>query len=379
MSSNFRIALIHDEFIRRGGAERVCEEILRVFPESDIYALYAGSNPKLTVDRKTYAIHTSFLQNFPVWFRKHPGRMLPFLPHAAEQFDLSQYDIVISSSSGFAKGIVTRSHVPHVSYTHTPTRYLWDDALTVARNRKRLRLPLKILQHYLRIADYAAAQRPDFLIANSEYTRSRIKKFYHRDSTVIYPPIDTSFFTPKSGERLWSRQDPFLVVGRLTPTKLIHHAISVCEKLQLPLVVVGVGQEQARLKKLGGKHTTFIGKANQEELRSLYRQSRALLHPGIEDFGMVVVEALACGTPVIAQDAGGVREIMTSKKQGVLYEGEQEEHLAEAIRKFIESEKTFNAGEMQKSILRFSSQRFDESLKNYIEDVLKRWNTVNSR
>jgi glycosyltransferase involved in cell wall biosynthesis len=299
--------------------------------------------------------------------------MLPLLPQAAEQFDFSAYDLIISSSSGFAKGIITRSTIPHICYCHTPTRYLWDASHEVAgrtgRGSKRI---LTMLQHYLRMVDFAAAQRPDILIANSKYTQSRIETYYRRSSTVIYPPIDTSLFTPKPSERLNISQAPFLLVGRLTPSKYFDQAINVCEKLQLPLIVVGAGRELPRLKKLAGRFTRFVGKVSNDELRMHYRQARALLQPGIEDFGMASAEALACGTPVIAFGEGGVREIVDHRKHGIVYTEQLPESMAEAIRQFFDHEYTFTPEILQQRALLFSRNRFTQAMTNMVEETLKK-------
>lgn len=376
MSENPKIAVIHDELVRRGGAEGVFEEMLRIFPQADVYALYSSNNPQLTVDGKTYPIHTSFIQKLPLALRQHPGRVLPLLPHAAEQFDFSEYDLVISSASGFAKGAITRTNIPHICYCHTPTRYLWDAGHEVARSRRGIvRWTLKGLQHYLRLADFAAAQRPTIMIANSKYTQARIAAYYRRESAVIYPPIDTQFFTPKPSEKLWANQDPFVVVGRLTASKHFDQAIAVCEKLQLPLVVVGTGPEIHRLKKRAGKHTRFTGRVSREELRTLYRRARALLQPGIEDFGMASAEALACGTPVIALGEGGVREIVTHSHHGWLYSERRAEAMAEAMRQFLRVESSFQPELLQKQAMKFGVGRFRQELKNIVARELNSGNT----
>ncbi|MEX1111952.1 MAG: glycosyltransferase [Candidatus Andersenbacteria bacterium] len=376
MSSDLNIALVHDELVRRGGAEHVFEELVRLFPQSDVYALYSSNTPYLTVEGIKYHIHTTFIQHLPMWFRRHPGRILPLLPHATEQLDLSQYDLVISSSSGFAKGVITRASVPHLSYIHTPTRYLWEEAHTVIKNRSWVtRAGGAFLQHYLRIADYAAAQRPNQLIANSRYTQQRIASYYRRPSQVIYPPIDTTYFTPKSNERLWSSQDPFLIVGRLTPLKYFEQAIAVCEKLQLPLVVIGAGHNEHNLRKLAGKHTSFIGKVPDEELRNYYRRARALIQPGVEDFGMTAAEALGCGTPVIAYGAGGVLEIVEHRRHGYLYTEQRTEALAEAMRQFLLIEQDFIPSLLQRQALRFSRIRFQAEILKQVEEALILRNT----
>lgn len=369
------MALVHDELTRRGGAEIVLEELLRLFPKADVYTLYAGK-PLLMVDGITYHIRTSFLQRWPLWFRRHPSRLLPLLPHAAEQFDLSAYDLVITSASSFAKSVVTRVNVPHLCYCHCPTRYLWDTTHeVVARQRWLMRGAGTALLHYLRLADFTAAQRVDVFLANSRYTQQRIKSYYRRSSAVAYPPIDTTYFTPQSsalgrGGRQESDPSYFLVVGRLTALKNFDQAIAVCEKLELPLVVVGTGDNLTRLKKLAGKYTRFVGGVSRVQLRKYFREARALLQPGREDFGMVAAEALACGTPVIALSHGGAAEVVEHGVTGILYNDPMEESLAEALRQFLFKENSFNREVLQQSVLRFSRVHFANTISEQVTKLM---------
>ncbi|PIT97829.1 MAG: glycosyl transferase [Candidatus Andersenbacteria bacterium CG10_big_fil_rev_8_21_14_0_10_54_11] len=361
-----RIALVHDELTRRGGAEMVFEQLAALYPSADLYSLYAGT-PLLRSGDMLRVVHTSFLQSLPLWFRRHPSRLLPLLPQAAEQFDLSEYDAVISSASGFAKGIVTRVGVPHICYCHAPTRYLWDAAHAVLHGRA---LPLRLggsaVQHVLRLFDYSAAQRVDYFIANSRYTQERILRYYRRESTVIYPPIVTSFFTPGRGER----GDYFLCVGRLSPAKRFDQAIRVCSKLGLPLVIAGTGAKLEALRRLGGGHVRFTGRTSSHDLRELLRGARALLQPGIEDFGMATAEALACGTPVIAVGRGGVREIVRPRESGLLYPDPQEEALAEALRQFLMEQPVFPRERLQQSVLKFTAARFKTEITAFTSRVM---------
>ena len=208
--------------------------------------------------------------------------------------------------------------------------------------------------HYLRLADFTASQRVDVFLANSQYTQRRIDNYYRRASTVVYPPIDTSFYTPG----LASKRDYFLVVGRLTAAKYYEQAVSVCEKLELPLVVVGKGYCLPRLKRLAGKYTCFTGDVSREELRDYLRGARALLQPGREDFGMAAAEALSCGTPIIALGLGGAEEVVKQNVTGILYNTPVEEVLAETMRQFLQKEKNFAAEVLQQSVLKFSRARF---------------------
>ncbi len=376
-SDSLKVAIVHDELVRRGGAEIVLEELLRIFPRADVFALYAGNTPKMTVDGTTYTIKTSSLQKLPLWFRLHPGRLLPFLPQAAEQFDLSPYELVLSSASGFAKAIVTRSDILHICYCHTPTRYLWDAYQASIKNRPNVHIPLRFLLHYLRMVDFAAAQRPDAYIANSEYTKSRIQTYYRRESVVVYPPIDTEFFTPNRNisKSIQKPEGYFLCVGRLTQEKRFDQAIQVVEKLGLNVKIVGTGSDEKRLKKLAGKHTEFLGNISREQLRETYRSARALIQPGVEDFGMSSVEALACGIPVIAYGKGGITEIIVNGVQGILYNAPLPEVLAEAMRQFLRIERAFHPGNLQKRAMKFGTEAFRASIREQVEYMLQVRNT----
>lgn len=365
---SLRIALVHDELTRRGGAEAVFEEICRMFPAADVYALYAGQ-PIISINNITRPINTTFLQKFPLWMRRHPSRLLPWLPFAAEQLDFSNYDIVVSSSSGFAKAIITRSNVPHLCYCHTPTRYLWSDyRAALQRSAGGSRWLARLLLHQMRLFDFAAAQRVDKFLANSEWTRQRVASFYRRSADVLYPPIDTTFFTPTPNQKYL--KSFFLCVGRLNPSKHFDQTIAVCEKLRLPLIIVGQGPELPRLKKIAGKYTLFAGKVSPEKLRDYYRQARALIQPAEEDFGMASVEAQACGTPVIAYGQGGALEAARQGITGILYSQPTVEALAEAVRVFIEKEHAFIPENLQQQAMRFSRERFKEGLKKHVESLV---------
>ncbi|MAF81240.1 glycosyl transferase [bacterium] len=366
--ANLRVAIVHDELTRRGGAEAVLEELIRIVPQANVYALYAG-RPQITVDGKTYPVTTSFLQRLPRWWRRRPARVLAFLPYAAEQLDLAAYDLVISSASAFAKGVVTRSNIPHVCYCHTPTRYAWDTSHQVlARTPRWQRGFGKMLLHFIRLSDYAAAQRVDHYIANSQWTQERIATYYQQPSAVVYPPIDTGFFTPTPGGQ--GSRDYFLCVGRLTPSKQFDQAIAVCEKLGLRLIIVGTGYDRRRLERLAGENTTLVGKVSRQELRDYYRNAKAVIQPGEEDFGMATAEALACGTPVIAYGVGGAREVIRHTETGLLYQQPTVEALAEAMRTFLAEPQAFSTGTLQQSVLRFSIAQFRRGIVRQLEQAI---------
>lgn len=367
------VAIVHDEFTRRGGAEIVVEELIRLMPQAMIFGLYAGT-PLIAVDGQTRPIHCSFLQKLPLWFRRHPSHLLPLLPHAVEQFDLAEFDLVISSASGLCKGVITRVDVPHLSYCHAPTRYLWDSTHEAIRMAwPGTKWLARLVFHYLRIVDFAAAQRVDQFIANSKYTQQRIANYYGRTSEVIYPPIDTAFFTPSSEENKYQLNRSsryFLCVGRCNASKKFDQVIRVMDKLNYPLIIIGRGREQKRWRQLAGSKTRFINQVNRAGLRKYYREARALVQPSIEDFGMATAESLACGTPVIALGEGGAAEIVKPGETGVLYEDQSEEALAEAVREFNQIEKKFNRGRLQNSVLHLSRQNWRRRMTEAIQAIL---------
>lgn len=367
--SEWRIALVHDELTRRGGAERVLEEIIDLLPQADVFALYAGE-PHLIVNARSYAIKTTFLQKMPRWFRSHPRRLLPLLPYAAEQIDVANYDLVISSASAFAKGVVTRANIPHLCYCHTPARFLWDTHNDVIRACPWLtRSAARFFFHTLRISDFAAAQRVDSFIANSHWTKQRIASYYRRPSEVIYPPIDTAYYTPSNGNIFG--QPYFLCVGRLTRSKHFEQAIAVCEKLETHLVIIGDGDDRKHLERMAGKYTTILGQTDRTALRSFLRGAMALLQPAEEDFGMASVEAMACGTPVIAYGVGGANEIIRPWETGILYDTRRVEALAEAVRRFLSNQKAFKMETLQLRALDFSRDVFRQQFITKIKQVVE--------
>jgi len=218
------------------------------------------------------------------------------------------------------------------------------------------------------MSDYAAAQRVDQYIANSRWTQERISTYYQRPSTVVYPPIDTTYFTPAPGSS--NTRDYFLCVGRLTPSKHFEQAIAVCEKLGLRLVIVGTGHDKRRLRRLSKGNTYFAGKVSKKELREYYRNAKAIIQPGEEDFGMASAEALACGTPVIAYGIGGVTEIVRHHETGILYQQPTVEALAEALRTFLSQPRAFAVGPLQESVLRFSVARFRQGIIREISALI---------
>ncbi|NTW89908.1 MAG: glycosyltransferase family 4 protein [Candidatus Moranbacteria bacterium] len=332
--SSHRTAFVHDFLVSYGGAERVLESLIKLDAEAPIYTiLYDEEAMKGRFEGRE--IRTSFLQKLPKFIRKRYRWLLPLYSVAVESLDLREFDIVISSSGAWSKGIVTRLRTFHIAYLHSPMRLLWDANeryLDMVRAGTFGRFVGRIYLSYLRVWDREAADRPDLLVSNSEYTRERVAKYYRRDSVVVYPPVTLS----EGPAPRPAREDFFLVVSRLTASKGIDIAVEAFNKLRLPLRIVGDGRERARLTASAGDSVTFLGSVGDAELVSLYRRARAVVVPSEEDFGMTAAEAVRLGTPIIALGRGGAVEIIREGLTGELFGAPTPEVLAEAVRRFLD-------------------------------------------
>ncbi|OGI21302.1 MAG: hypothetical protein A2808_01400 [Candidatus Moranbacteria bacterium RIFCSPHIGHO2_01_FULL_55_24] len=361
-----RIALVHDFLVSFGGAERVLAALHELYPEAPIYTLLA--DPAVTERVVPGAtIRTSWLQKLPGFLRRRYRLLLPFFPVAVETFDLREYDVILSSSGAWSKGVVTRLHTWHIAYLHSPMRYAWDyheAYLREARPSGLFRFLVRLFMSYLRVWDVQAADRPDILLSNSFFTAERVRKYYRRESEVIYPPaLDLAERFPDISASDAGKREHFLMVARLTASKKADVVIDAANKLGVPLVVVGSGPEAKHLRKAAGKTVRFAGKADDAALAALYQKARALILPSEEDFGMVAVEALSFGVPVIAYDYGGIREIIEDKKTGLFVESQTPEVFAAALARFIASESSFDRTLVRRAAERFSKQAFQEKIK----------------
>lgn len=359
------IALLHDWFITLGGAEKVIRELYLSLNKPPIYTLFAKKEllQKLNInieDVKTFLRNSIFIEKFYKAF-------FPVYPFLIEQIDLSNYDIVITSSHFVAKGFLSRSDQIHICYCHTPARYLWDLYFAY---RKRLSPFAKVLfaffAHYLRIWDYYSSQRVDYFIANSKYVAKRIKKFYGRDAVVIYPPVDVDNFTVVT-----KKDDYFITASRLVKYKNIDLIIKAFSKLkERRLLVIGEGEEIKNLKKIATKNIEFLGFVNDKELAYYLSHAKAFIYASEEDFGILPVEAQACGTPVIAYGKGGVLESVIENKTGVFYYNLSPESLIEAIDKFEKRIDIFNPYLIRKNAERFSSKVFRHKFVQFLNNVI---------
>lgn len=321
-----RVAIVHDYLVDSGGAERVVEALHELYPDAPIFT--SVYDPGTTF--KSFAsmdVRTSFLQRLPV--RKSNYKwLLPFYPLAFESFDLSEFDVVISSASAFAKGIVTPAETLHVCYCYTPPRFAWRFHEYLAREglgRVR-RAVVGLVVHYLRIWDFAAAQRVDHFVAVSQTTARRIHKNYHRQSMVIPPPVEVDRFSVCD-----EIDDYYLIVSRLAPYKRIDLAVEAFNSLGRPLRIVGAGVDARRLQRMAAPNVEFLGHLPEAELGRLYARCRAVVFPGVEDFGIVPLEANAAGRPVIAYAAGGALETVVQGVTGTFFREPTADALAQAV------------------------------------------------
>ena len=363
-----RVALIHDWLTGMRGGEKVLEVIANLFPEAPIYTLFhfPGS---VSETLESHAIHTSFLQSYP-GLRTHYRRLLPLFPTAVEDLDLSAYDILISTSHCVAKGAKARPEAKHICYCHTPMRYVWDQQKTYFPDSQSLIGRLRdVALNRLRRWDVDTADRVDCYIANSSFVADRVNRYYGRQADVIHPPVDTDLFTPKDD----STGDYCLMVSALSPYKRIDLAIEACASLGLELRVVGEGPERGNLEKYGRDKIGLLGRVGDQELRDLYRHATCFIQPGVEDFGISSVEALACGCPVVALGRGGILDIVENGIHGVLYdEADHGPSLAAAIDKSTTIR--FNKTTLRRRAESFSVAKFEDQLRKLLDLRLPGWN-----
>ncbi|GCE03787.1 glycosyltransferase [Dictyobacter aurantiacus] len=357
-----KVALVHDYLNQMGGAERVVLAFHEIFPEAPLYtSIY---DPK-RVDPafQKMDIRTSFMQKLPLVTRHHQP-YLPLYPFAMENLDLRGYDLVLSSSSAFGKGVITRPETMHICYCHTPMRWCWNYQEYVEREQlgKVARGVLPFLITGLRVWDQTSAQRVDHFIANSPAIAERIRKYYRREAAYIPPPVDTKRF-PFEPDMLPG--DYFLAVSRLIPYKRLDLAIEACNRLQLPLVIIGGGRDEERLKRLAGPTIRFMGRLSDEEVIYYFQHCRAFLFPGEEDFGITPLEAQACGRPIIAYGAGGALASIIDGVTGVFFQEQTVESLASVLATF--DERHFDPQVIHNHALEFDNSRFNRRILQFIE------------
>ena len=362
-NKNIKVALIHDFLTEYGGAERVLEALVKMYPSAVVYTAYVdrrkfGKNGRYLTDS---VIISSVFQKI-IFFKKLISPMRVFAPLVFRHFNLDDFDLVISSTNTyFAKAVVVRNGL-HICYCHTPPRYLY--GYPTARNWKKSlvgRLIGELMNFALRQVDFSVSQKPNVMIANSKEVQARIKKFYRRDSVVVYPPVEVGDYQVKSGGSY------YLVVSRLARAKRVDLAILAAKRLKIKLKVVGTGVELDSLKKIAGSDTEFLGFVPDKNLWEIYAQAKAFLFTAEEeDFGMTPVEAMLMGRPVIALNQGGVKETVVDGSTGVLFENADVDDLVRAIKRF--EKMSFNIDDIQKHARKFSRKVFEAKIKKIVKE-----------
>jgi glycosyltransferase involved in cell wall biosynthesis len=379
-----KVALIHDWLTGMRGGEKVLEVFCELFPHAHLYTLLHNKG-SVSITIENMDIRTSFIQNLPLKKNKY-RYYLPVFPSAVERFNLEGYDLVLSSSHCVAKGVITGPNTLHVSYCFTPMRYIWDlhdEYFTKEKSSVFTRSSISLLLGYLRRWDVESSKRVDRFVAISKYVAEKIKKYYERDSDIIFPPVDCSYFKPGTSDG-----DFYLMVSPLAPNKRVDIAIKAFNKLSLPLKIIGTGQEEKSLKKIAGKNVKLMGWQSDEIVRKHYATCKALIFPGVDDFGIVPLEAQACGTPVIAYGKGGALETViplngdqlntkggTGKSAlteptsatGVFFYEHTPEALAKSVIHFEGVRGLFNKTKIREHAESFDRDIFKERIKNYID------------
>lgn len=367
-----RVAIVHEWLAQARGAERVLDAMCEAYPQADLFTLLDCGEPMPGVVRDRRIV-TSYLQHLPRKERIY-RHLLPLMPMAIESFDLRAYDLVISSHFCVAKGVLTRPDAVHVAYVHTPPRYVWEEfEMFFGRHRVGALTNLigRATAHYVRTWDEASAARPDVYLANSHTIAERVWKRYRRRAEVVHPPVELQRFDPRPA----SARDYYLAVGGLVPQKRVDLAVHACNMLGRRLIVVGAGPEDRRLRDLAGPTIEFAGRPSDEELANLMEGARALLFPAFEDFGIVMVESLAAGRPVVAYGRGGSRDILadldaSDAPTGVLFGEQSAPDLARAIMRFERAETRFDPELLRNRAAEFGRDRFIDALRGRVEEAL---------
>ncbi len=365
-----KVAIVHDWLAKYGGPERVLEQIIQIFPDADLFSMV----DLIPAERRGFLMNkpvaTSFIQKLPKWARQRFLAFLPLMPCAVEQIDLSAYDLIISSGHSIAKGVITGPNQLHISYCHSPMRYAWDlqslylkeaNLYSSARG-----LITKILLHYFRLWDAQSQQRVDHLITNSQFVRRRIEKIYRRRADVVYPPVDVKRFTCHP-----VKEEYYLVAGHMVPYKRIGMVVDAFAKMpNRRLRVVGHGPEFESIRRRATPNVRLLGYQPNAVLREEMQRAKALVFAGEEDFGILPVEAQACGTPVIAYSRGGLKETVDPGRTGVFFHEQTPEAICEAINQFEAVPVSFGPREIRQHVEQFSTENFRRA---FLTLVARHW------
>lgn len=364
-----KIALIHDWLIEIGGAEKVFQEIANIYPSADIFTLVAKEETVNKLNLANRKLTTSFIQKLPFAKAKYRS-YFPLFPLAIEQFDLTEYDLIISSSHAVAKGVLTNSRQLHICYCHSPIRYAWDLYHQYLKETG-LNIGLKgffarYLLHNIRNWDIISTNRVDHFLANSQFIGKRIKKIYGRDYTVIYPNVATQDF-----EHSLNKKDYYITCSRFVPYKKIDIIVSAFAKMpDKTLYVIGNGPDFKKIKKLAGSNVVMLGHQPFETLKIYLAAAKAFVFAAEEDFGIILVEAQACGVPVIAYKKGGALETVIEFKTGLFFKEQTADSIKEAVESFENNFSIFNYQEIINHASSFSTERFKKQFESFVNEKL---------
>ncbi len=364
-------AFVHEWFEYPAGSEQCVESFMNIYPDFDVYALVDFfSNEARAKYLKGKTTRTSFIQQLP-GAEKHFRKYLPLFPIAIEQIDVTDYDVVFSNSHSVAKGVLTKSNQLHICYCHSPMRYAWDlyhqYLRTAGLDKGLLSVLTRYFLHKIRIWDFTTANRVDYFIANSRYTAARIQKIYNKPATVIYPPVDVDNFPCES-----NKDDYYITVSRLVYYKKIDLIVEAFARMpDKKLLVVGEGPELAKIKSLSAKNIELLGYRPRSELKVLLQKAKAFVFAAEEDFGIVIPEALSCGTPVIALRKGGAKETVTDGITGIHFNEQTADSLRAGVERFEKTIDTFSSAAISQDAQRFSRKRFEEEIRLFADSKIE--------
>jgi len=363
-----KIAIVHDWLDKYAGSERVLEQIVELFPQADLFSLVDFLEDKTFIKNKK--VHTSFIQKFP-FARKYFRFYLPFFPLAIESFDLSYYELIISSSHCIAKSVKKHKNQIHISYIHTPARYVWDLRQQYLEetglNRGIKKYIANLILDYIKRFDLKTINRVDYLIANSNYIKEKIKKSYGREAYVIYPPVDVNKFNLNE-----KKEDFYLVVSRLEPYKKVDIIVSAFNKMpDKKLVIIGDGSQMGKIKKIAGKNVEILGFQPDNVVKIYMETAKAFLYSAEEDFGIALVEAQSAGTPVVAFRKGGATETVLEGITGVFFDFQMPSAIIEAVKKLDQIYDKLDLKKIRAHSLKFNIERFRKEFTDFVNNVLE--------